>query len=163
MTVLQAPDTSLDSARAQSAPGATPAPAPDSAAAGAAQAPAADQLLELGAEALGAAQRWIDVQADRSRHALRRSLVRTALTAAIVAATALWSAAALLALLSGVCGAFTHLFGGREWAGQLVGGGLALALALAGLFGALRFDARRQLRALQAKYSVAAAPDGSTP
>ncbi len=142
-----------------------PAPAPESdrASAGSDSGPRPQPWLELGAEALSAAQRWIEVQADRSRQALRRSIVRTALTAALVAAIALWSAAALLTFLSGMCSAFAELAGGREWAGQLLGGGLALALAAAGLVGALRSDERRQLRALRAKHPSAVVPEVRTP
>jgi hypothetical protein len=99
-----------------------------------------------------AVRRQIAVYADRRRLALRRSLIRAAVGAALAAGAIVWLCAAALAILRGLCGGLAALFGDRAWAGDLAGGALALALVVAALFWAARLSARAELRRLEAKY-----------
>jgi hypothetical protein len=51
-----------------------------------------------------------------------------------------------------LCGGFAALFGGRTWAGDLVGGLFTLALLGGAVAIGLRVTSRRDLRRLEEKY-----------
>ncbi|MBK7878256.1 MAG: hypothetical protein IPJ77_21585 [Planctomycetes bacterium] len=92
------------------------------------------------------------MQVDRAKLAMRRT-VTTAVIAGGSAIVLLFGAcAAALALVRGVCGAFTALAGGRAWVGELAGGALALLLFAVVVALVLHITNRRELARLEAKY-----------
>lgn len=94
----------------------------------------------------------IEVYADRMRLSVRRTIVQTAIGAGVAVCTAVGLGAAALAIVRGVCGGLTTLWGGREWLGDLTGGLLVLALAGSAIALHLRLSSRRELGRLKAKY-----------
>jgi hypothetical protein len=115
----------------------------------------AEQLFDFGSDTADAARRLFEVYSDRTKLALRRSFLRTALGVMVGASAALWVGASILSVLRGACDGLAALWGGRVWMGQLAGGLLGVGLALGVLFLATRVDAWRQLRRLEAKYRPA--------
>ena len=71
-------------------------------------------LLEFVQEAIGSADSLMEVYADRIRVSVRRKLVHAVLATCAAVCAAVWLGAAALAVLRGVCGGFTALWGGRE-------------------------------------------------
>jgi hypothetical protein len=111
-----------------------------------------DSLLGFVESTFASANGLIEVQADRVRLSVRRTIVNVAIVAATALCAVLWLGAAALAALHGLCGGFTALWGGREWLGDLCGGLFALLLA-AGVFAlCLKLTTRREILRLEAKY-----------
>lgn len=109
-------------------------------------------LLQFVEESIGSANTLIEVYADRVRLSVRRTIVHAAIATGVAVCTAVWLGAAALAILRGVCGGLTTLWGGREWLGDLTGGFLALALAAGAIALYRRLSSRRELGRLKAKY-----------
>jgi len=103
-------------------------------------------------ELLAGLLRWIDLQAERLRLTLERSLLRAALGLAFGVFALVWIGAASLAVLRGLRGGLTSLFDGNVWLGDLTAGLLALALLAASVALLLHRGARRELARLKAKY-----------
>jgi len=103
-------------------------------------------------ELLAGLLRWIDLQAEHLRLALERSLLRAALGLALGVFVLVWIGAASLAVLRGLRGGLTSLFGDNFWLGDLTAGLLALALLAASVALLLHRGARRELARLKAKY-----------
>lgn len=109
-------------------------------------------LFRFVEEIIGSADSLIEVYADRIKLSVRRTIVQAVIGAGVAVCAAVWLGAASLAILRGVCGGLTTLWGGREWLGDLTGGLLALALAASTIALYLRLSSRRELGRLKAKY-----------
>lgn len=146
----EAPTCAADGPAAPASTGAAPSTARD--ATGGPPDGDGDVVAEL-SRATQAVQRWFEVLSDRVAFSARRSLVRSAIALVVFAGAVLWTGAALLALLRGVCGAFAALGDGSTWVGDLVGGAVAVAAACGAIALGLRVDSRWRLRALRVKYA----------
>lgn len=104
----------------------------------------------------------LEVQADRLRLSARSALVRAALGAGLCSCALAWLVAATLAILRGLRGGLTQLWGGREWLGDLSSGLVALALAAGVLALHLHLPTRRELQRLKAKYERMGSNSGET-
>ena len=104
-------------------------------------------------ELVGSANTLIEVQADRLKLSVRRTIVQAAIGAAAALCLALWLGAAALATVRGLCGGLASLWGGRVWLGDLTGGVLALALAGGAIALFLRMSDRREIDRLERKYA----------
>ena len=111
-----------------------------------------DKLLKSVEEIVASASSLIEVYSDRIRLSLRRKLTRVVLVTGAVICTAVWLSAAALASLRGICGAFTALFDGRAWLGDLTGGLVAVALGAGGVGLYLQLSSRRELVRMKSKY-----------
>jgi len=109
-------------------------------------------LLRFVEELSDSADGLIEVTTDRIRLAVRRRLVRGSIVAGAAVGAAVGLGAAALAILRGVCGGLTALWGGREWLGDLTGGLLAWTLAASAIALHHRLSSRREFRRLKAKY-----------
>ncbi len=111
-----------------------------------------DVFSKFQADLSAAGGRLLAIHMDRARLSSRRALAALigGVGVAVFCAVALGSAAA--AMTSGTCAAFTELFDGRAWLGNLTGGlTIAVLFALAAAI-ASRASERSALKALQAKY-----------
>lgn len=93
----------------------------------------------------------LELKLERTKIAARRSAVRVAMVVAAGVVGLVFVCAAVVFLLRGACLGLTQLFGGREWLGDLVGGGLALALVAGVTALALRRASRHEQHRLEAK------------
>ena len=100
----------------------------------------------------GSAHGLVEVYADRMKQSVRRTIVQTSLGVGAALGAVIWLGAAMLAILRGVCGGLTALWGGREWLGDLTGGVLACALAGCAIALGLRLSERREFQRLKTKY-----------
>jgi hypothetical protein len=114
---------------------------------------AMDGVLRSAEEILGSANRLIEVYADRMRASWRRKVARIALASSAALVGIVCLCAATLASFRGICGGFTELLGDRAWAGDLVGGLLALLLVATGVALFHRRTSRKELVRLRAKYA----------
>ena len=94
----------------------------------------------------------VELQADRLRLTLQRSLVRAALGLAAGVFVTTWIVAATLAVLRGVRAGMTSLSGGSVWLGELSAGLLALVLLAVSMAVVLQLARRHDLARLKAKY-----------
>ncbi len=111
-----------------------------------------DVLFESVEAVAASVGRLIEVQADRVRLSVQRSMVKTAIGGAAALGAAVWVVAGTLALLRGICGGLAALSGGRAWLGDLAGGALALGSVIAVVALGSQAWSRRELRRLEAKY-----------
>lgn len=109
-------------------------------------------LFRFVEDAVGSVDGLIEVYADRARLSVRRSIVHAAIGVGVAVCAVVWLITAALAILRGVFGGLTTLWGGREWLGDLTGGLLAWALAAGAIALHLRLSSRRELGRLRAKY-----------
>jgi hypothetical protein len=113
-----------------------------------------DVFSKFQADVSAAGGRLLEIYMDRARLSTRRALAALigGVGVAVFCAVALGSAAA--AMTSGTCAAFTELFDGRAWLGNLVGG-LAVVLLFASAAAlASRASERQALKSLRAKYGA---------
>jgi hypothetical protein len=103
-------------------------------------------------EVFGASTSLMEVYADRLRQSVRRKLIGVAIGACAAIFAGFWLAASALAILRGICAGIAALSGGREWFGDLLGGSLALAIAIGAVALGLRMSSSRELRRLETKY-----------
>lgn len=103
-------------------------------------------------ELFAAAEGLVEIQADRARLSLRRTIVKAVVAVGVAASAIVWLGVAAYATVRGICGGLTELWGGRAWLGELTGGVLALAIVGGGYALYTRLSARRELERLQAKY-----------
>jgi len=111
-----------------------------------------EDLFRFVEEIIGSAEGLIEVYADRMRLSVRRTIIQASIGAGAAVCAIIWLGAAVLAILRGVCGGFTTLWGGREWLGDLTGGLLACTLAAIAIAFFLRLSSRRELGRLKGKY-----------
>jgi hypothetical protein len=109
-------------------------------------------LLEFIEELVGSANGLIEVYADRIRLSVRRTIVQAVVGVGVAVCAAVCLGAAALAILRGVCGGLTTLWGGREWLGDLTGGLLVWAITASAIALHLHTSSRRELVRLKAKY-----------
>ena len=111
---------------------------------------------------LAAGGQLIAVYKDRARLSTRRMLTALAggACAAVLGAVALGASA--IAVLRGLCGGFTELWGGRVWLGDLSGGLVAVVLIAMTFAAFVRMSERRWLTQLIAKYDKDRHEDEST-
>lgn len=114
-----------------------------------------DVLSKFQADVFATGGRLLEIYRDRARLSTRRALVALigGVGAAIFFAVVLASAAA--ALMRGLCAAFTELFGGRAWLGNLTGGLVVIAIFGLALYFVNRASDRKALKSLRAKYGDA--------
>lgn len=112
----------------------------------------AEGLLRFIEEVTGSAEGLIEVYADRAKQSVRRTIVKAVVGGGVAVCAAIWLGSAALAVLRGVCGGFTALWGGRAWLGDLTGGLLGLTFAGAAIALCVHLSSRRELRRLEAKY-----------
>ena len=103
-------------------------------------------------ELSGSIRQQIEIYADRQKLAIRRQIVRGTIAAVVGIAGLVWLCSAMLAVLRGLCAGLAVLFGGRVWAGDLVGGLIGVGLVVCAVLVATRVMARADLRRLEAKY-----------
>jgi hypothetical protein len=111
-----------------------------------------ESTVRLVEELVSSVWQQIEIYKDRRRLSVRRTIIEAAVGAGLAVGAIVWLCAAALATLRGLCGGLAVLFGGRVWAGDLVGGSLALALVICALLVATSLMSRADLRRLEAKY-----------
>lgn len=103
-------------------------------------------------EVLAAAGTMMEVYADRAKQSLRSALAKALLGVLAAVVVVLWLGSAALACVRGICGGLQELFGGREWAGDLVGGAVAIGVVVAAVAIYQRGTDRREFLRLKSKY-----------
>jgi hypothetical protein len=107
------------------------------------------QAAEIGAHVFT----LIEVYRDRARATARRKIVQISVGALAFAGVATAVVVASARLVAGIAAAMTVVCGGRAWAGELLGGALALAAVAASIALCLRISSWRRLRSAEAKYA----------
>jgi hypothetical protein len=108
----------------------------------------ADQVAEIRLQL----ERLLSIQVDRALLRLRSGLLSLFSVLIFALLGLVVTVAAALYLLEGMAGAFTLLFQGRSWAGNLAAGGSVLLVALLVIGGMGRWLRRRELRRLKRRY-----------